>query len=220
MPRPYEFHTQKQGSERLPLEGKLAQRQLRLMRSKLPIITIGWYDTVTFDLIRHAKRRDTFPSRGRLFLCPGGFCGDFYRSDIAAQRAGRAPPARISYAETAERCLPCVGGGGPRLRGSEGVYGSNLVGDHRMMACSKSIAYTPSVATNVATAPPTQGSLFLGPGRASADFLRSNIATQRARHTSPLPCHAGTFHRPYRAPPGDLRFSRISPPISTASAHS
>ena len=44
---------------RLPLEGKLAQRQLRLMRSKLPIITIGWYDTVTFDLIRHAKRRDT-----------------------------------------------------------------------------------------------------------------------------------------------------------------
>ena len=45
--------------ERLLLEGKLAQRQLRLMRSKLPIITIGWYDTVTFDLIRHAKRRDT-----------------------------------------------------------------------------------------------------------------------------------------------------------------
>ena len=59
MPRPYEFHTQKQRSERLPLEGKLAQRQLRLMRSKLPIITIGWYDTVIFDLIRHAKRRDT-----------------------------------------------------------------------------------------------------------------------------------------------------------------
>ena len=45
--------------ERLPLEGKLAQRQLRLMRSKLSIITIGWYDAVTFDLIRHAKRRDT-----------------------------------------------------------------------------------------------------------------------------------------------------------------
>ena len=37
---------------RLPLEGKLAQRQLRLMRSKLPIIAIGWYDAVTFDLIR------------------------------------------------------------------------------------------------------------------------------------------------------------------------
>ena len=40
--------------QRLPLEGKLAQRQLRLMRSKPPIITIGWYDAVTFDLIRHA----------------------------------------------------------------------------------------------------------------------------------------------------------------------
>ena len=58
-PDALEFHTQKQGSERLPLEGKLAQRQLRLMRSKLSIITIGWYDAVTFDLIRHAKRRDT-----------------------------------------------------------------------------------------------------------------------------------------------------------------
>ena len=40
--------------ERLPLEGKLAQRQLRLMRSKRSIITISWYDAVTFDLIRHA----------------------------------------------------------------------------------------------------------------------------------------------------------------------
>ena len=38
--------------ERLPLEGKLAQRQLRLMRSKLPIIAINWYGAVTFDLIR------------------------------------------------------------------------------------------------------------------------------------------------------------------------
>ena len=37
---------------RLPLEGKLAQRQLRLMRSKLPIIAISWYDAVTFDFIR------------------------------------------------------------------------------------------------------------------------------------------------------------------------
>ena len=46
----------------------LAQRQLRLMRSKLSIFTMGWYDAVTFDLIRHAKRRDTFPSRGRLSL--------------------------------------------------------------------------------------------------------------------------------------------------------
>ena len=100
-----------------------------------------------------------------------------------------------------------VGGGGPRLRGSEGVYGSNFVGDYRTIASSKPIAFTPSVATNVATAPPTQGSLFLCPGGFCVDFYRSDIAAQRARHASPLQCHAGTFHRPYRAPPGDLRFS-------------
>ena len=98
-PDALEFYTQKQRSERLPLEGKLAQRQLRLMRSKLSIFTMGWYDAVTFDLIRHAKRRDTFPSRGRLFLCPGGLCGDLLRSGIAAWRAGHAPP------------LPCPTGG-------------------------------------------------------------------------------------------------------------
>ena len=45
--------------ERLLLEGKLAQRQLRLMRSKLTIITMGWYDAVTFDLIRSGKSRTT-----------------------------------------------------------------------------------------------------------------------------------------------------------------
>ena len=55
---------------RLPLEGKLAQLSLRLMRSKLKIITRSWYKPATFDLIRHAKRRDTFPSRGRLFSVP------------------------------------------------------------------------------------------------------------------------------------------------------
>ena len=48
--------------ERLPLEGKLAQHQLRRMRSKLSVITMGWYNTVTFDLIRHVKRRDAFSS--------------------------------------------------------------------------------------------------------------------------------------------------------------
>ena len=51
---------------------------------------MGWYDAVTFDLIRHAKRRDTFPSRGRLFLCPGRRSVDFCRSDIVTQRAGHA----------------------------------------------------------------------------------------------------------------------------------
>ena len=56
--------------QRLPLEGKLAQRQLRLMRSKLKIIAISWYDAVTFDLIRSGFGRTTFPSRGRLFSVP------------------------------------------------------------------------------------------------------------------------------------------------------
>ena len=37
------------------------------MRSKLPIITIGRYDAVTFDLIRSGLNRTTFPSRGRLW---------------------------------------------------------------------------------------------------------------------------------------------------------
>ena len=68
MPRPLEFHTPKWRCERLPLEGKLAQRQLRLMRSKLPIITIGRYDAVTFYLIRSGLSRTTFPFRGRLWL--------------------------------------------------------------------------------------------------------------------------------------------------------
>ena len=45
--------------ERLLLEEKLAARKGLLMRSKLSTITIGWYKTATFDLIRHAKRRDT-----------------------------------------------------------------------------------------------------------------------------------------------------------------
>ncbi len=89
--------------------------------------------------------------------------------------------------------LPCVGGGGPRLRGSEGVYGSNFVGDYRTIASSKPIAFTPSVATNVATAPPTQGSLFLCPGGFCGDFYRSDIATQRAGGAADPPVPWGVF---------------------------
>ena len=59
MPRPQEFHTPKWRCERLPLEGKLAQLSLRLMRSKLAILTIGWYYTVPFDLIRSGLSRTT-----------------------------------------------------------------------------------------------------------------------------------------------------------------
>ena len=39
--------------------------------SPLQSIAISRYNAATFDLIRHAKRRDTFPSRGR--LSPGPF---------------------------------------------------------------------------------------------------------------------------------------------------
>ena len=57
--------------KRLPLEGKLSQRQLRLMRSKLKIIAMSRYKLATFDLIRSGLSRTTFPSRGR--LSPGPF---------------------------------------------------------------------------------------------------------------------------------------------------
>ena len=45
--------------ERLLLEEKLAQRQLRLMRSKRSTITMGCYKPVTFDLIRSGLSRTT-----------------------------------------------------------------------------------------------------------------------------------------------------------------
>ena len=58
--RTEEIDVETDGTEqRLPLEGKLAQRQLRLMRSKRSTITIGWYDAVTFDLIRSGSSRTT-----------------------------------------------------------------------------------------------------------------------------------------------------------------
>ena len=50
---------------------------------------MSWYDAVTFDLIRSGLSRTTFP-QGKAFLCPGGFFVDFYRSGIAAWRAGHA----------------------------------------------------------------------------------------------------------------------------------
>ena len=43
----------------LLLEEKLAQRQLRLMRSRLPIFAMGWYKPVNFDLIRSGLSRTT-----------------------------------------------------------------------------------------------------------------------------------------------------------------
>ena len=68
----------------------LSQRQLRLMRSKLKIIAISWYKIATFDLIRSGLSRTTFPSRGRLFLCPASPCVDFILSNIPGWLAGHA----------------------------------------------------------------------------------------------------------------------------------
>ena len=46
-------------AQRLPLEGKLAQLELRLMRSKLKIIAMSWYKIAPFDLIRSGLGRTT-----------------------------------------------------------------------------------------------------------------------------------------------------------------
>ena len=61
---------------------------------------------------------------------------------------------------------------------TEGVYGNNLVGDYRTIACSESTAYTPSVMAYAMTAPPTQGSLWLvQTGSPYFDFYDSVIVS-------------------------------------------
>ena len=101
--------------------------------------------------------------RGAFFSVPAAFASIYHA--LALPPSGRGVPrcARISYAETAERCLPCAGGGGCPQGQSEGVYGSNFVGDYRTMAFAISAAYTPSVKPGGSTAPPIQGSLFSVP---------------------------------------------------------
>ena len=73
MPQCTEFRTQERRGGRLPLEGKLAQLSLRLMRSKLSTITISWFKIATFDLIRHGLRPVT-PSPPGEGLRFAGFC--------------------------------------------------------------------------------------------------------------------------------------------------
>ena len=65
----------------------LAQRQLRLMRSKLPTIIIGWYDAVPFDLIRSGLSRTTSP------YTPGGFGRCKPAAPTAPHPAGIVIPA-------------------------------------------------------------------------------------------------------------------------------
>ena len=90
--------------ERLLLEEKLVQRQLRLMRSKLLTITTGWYNAATFDLIRSGWGRTTFPSRGRLFSVPAGFCIEFAAQALQPGGRGMPPP------------LQCIASGPPEIR--------------------------------------------------------------------------------------------------------
>ena len=92
MPRPYKKNRPGTSEERLLLEGKLAQRQLRLMRSKLKIIALSWCKIATFDLIRHAIRRDTFPSRGRLFSVPSVSASICTAQTLLPSGRGMPPP--------------------------------------------------------------------------------------------------------------------------------
>ena len=71
------------------------------------------------------------------------------------------------------------------------------------MAFIKSIAFTPSVMGFwPMTAPPTQGSLFLCPGRRSVDFCCSGIVTQRAGHAAAPTFMNDASRRPYQAERG------------------
>ena len=107
----------------------LAQRQLRLMRSKLSIIAMSWCDTATFDLIRSGLSRTTFP-QGKANLrrpehfyaiqpytpsvtfgdtspyTPGGkrFAGRGLKSEYKKR------PAGICFVFLTEKCVGCITG--------------------------------------------------------------------------------------------------------------
>ena len=69
----------------------LAQRQLRLMRSKLKIITISWCKLVTFDLIRHGLRPVTPSPPGEGFSLSRRASASILTSQIS-QVSGRGMP--------------------------------------------------------------------------------------------------------------------------------
>ena len=92
-------------------------------------------------------------------------------------------PRCAEFRENSRRsvCLPACRGRWATLAWLGGGVRSDDVGDYRTMAFIKSIAFTPSVMGFwPMTASPTQGSLFLCPGRRSVDFCCSGIVTQRA----------------------------------------
>ena len=82
-------------------------------------------------------------------ICPEGAVGTI----VLGFRGGGMPrPPEFHTQKQRSVSLPCVGGGGSALADSEGVYGSNFVGDYRTMAFIVSIAYTPSVMACAMTA--------------------------------------------------------------------
>ena len=115
-------------------------------------------------------------------------------------------PRCAEFRENSRRsvCLPACRGRWATLAWLGGGVRSDDVGDYRTMAFIKSIAFTPSVMGFwPMTASPTQGSLFLCPGRRSVDFCCSGIVTQRAgRAAAPT--------RPNRASFKKFSASRVS----------
>ena len=69
----------------------LAQRQLRLMRSKRSIIAISWYDAVTFDLIRHGQWPVTPSPPGEGFFSVPSAPASIFTAQIS-QAGGRGMP--------------------------------------------------------------------------------------------------------------------------------
>ena len=69
----------------------LAQLSLRLMRSKLKIITISWCKLVTFDLIRHGLRPVTPSPPGEGFSLSRRASASIFTSQIS-QVSGRGMP--------------------------------------------------------------------------------------------------------------------------------
>ena len=112
---------------------------------------------------------------------------------------GGSTPRCAEFRENSRRsvCLPACRGRWATLAWLGGGVRSDDVGDYRTMAFIKSIAFTPSVMGFwPMTAPPTQGSLFLCPGRRSVDFCCSGIVTQRAGHAHAPTLKNGSAYRP------------------------